>query len=487
MQKISNKQKTIVVCASVVAVMLLMCINQFNLFNNDNYWQIVHGRLMLTEGLYPAEEPLSMHKGWSFIYPQWLSILIHTWIFGNLGLSAVNAWYRFVQVVGLFFIWKILRLNREDDSLLPALFAIIVMAAFSADFFATRPFTLSYTLMAFEIYIIEKYVKTDNKKILAFIPLISLIWINIHNSLWAFYLILTAPAIAEWAVMKVFRKKPAFNAISIVIADVIALPFALINPYGINAILYLPRSSATVKLATEWIVELNPGMLTNSGAVPIALLILLAVCFLFSKERRLAPIRYWLLFAGTWYLGMSHIRNVATCIICSVPLIAFYVGPFLPKIKSKVIDKGFVLGLFCFLPAFTIVSLCLYSPKKVDSYLSDHEAITYLCENYDTDVKIYNSINYGGELEYHGYKPYIDCRLEVFAKELNGKDDILKERTDLADGKLYPETFIEKYDFDVYYLTKGDAPALYQYIIHHPDKFKLAFASEDVYIYEAVR
>lgn len=465
--------------------MLLLCINQLNMFNNDNYWQLVHGRLMLTEGLYPTEEPLSMHEGWSFIYPQWLSIVIHTLIYDKLGLSALNVWYRIVQIIGVYFIYKLLKLH-SDNKFANVFLTLMFFALYSNGLFSTRPFVISHTLMAIELYILEYYIKNKKPVVLAWLPLISVLWINFHNSLWLFGIILMLPMIAEWVLLKyrhnepTFDIKPAFTSLAAYAAA------SLINPYGIDSILYLVRSKNTIKVAT-FIAELKAATINDYGVEVIVVLLFVLLGILLQKERKIAPIRYWFLFGGTFYLAMSHLRSCTAFFVCCIPLVSFYAGSVLPTFKSDILDKGMKIGLVIFLGAFSILSVSLYTPDKAESSLHDEEAITYLCENYSADVKIFNSINVGGELEYHGYKPYIDCRLEVFSKELNGKADVLQEWKDLKDGVVYPETVFGKYGFDVYFVEKDSMPVVYQYLLNNADLYELVCDTENTAIFEAVR
>ena len=68
------------------------------------------------------------------------------------------------------------------------------------------------------------------------------------------------------------------------------------------------------------------------------------------------------------------------------------------------------------------------------------------------ELKIYTGFDFGGYLEYRGYKPYLDPRMEVFLKNNNGKEDIYIEWYKMNEGDTEKQEFLNKYDFD-YFVT----------------------------------
>ena len=68
----------------------------------------------------------------------------------------------------------------------------------------------------------------------------------------------------------------------------------------------------------------------------------------------------------------------------------------------------------------------------------------------------YSSFKNGGNVEFEGYKAYIDPRAEVFLKINNGKKDIFKEFYDLQHGNLDVSEFLEEYNFTHLIVENGD-------------------------------
>lgn len=484
MKGVSDKQKTILLGAVIAAIMLMLCIKQFNIFDNDNYWQLAHGRLILSEGLHLTEEPLSTHEGWSFIYPQWLTVFLYTMVYDKFGLTTVNFLYRVVQIIGVAFVYKTIKLH-SDNEFKNIFLTLMFFALYSNGMYSTRPFVISHTLAAAELFVLEYYIKEKKPWILAWLPVISVLWINFHNSLWIFGIILVLPMLAEWVLLKYKHIEPSFSIKPVFIAVVAYFATALINPYGIDSILYIVRSSEAVKTAT-FIAELQAGTINDYGLEAIAVLLAVFLGVLLQKERRIAPIRYWFLFGGTFYLAMSHIRSCTLFFICAMPLLAFYADSFLPTIRDntyKSAARGLYAGLELFLIGFAVIGVCTYSADNDVSGLVSTGALSYFTENVDKDEIIFNTIDDGGALALAGYKVFIDDRLEVYTKELNGKVDVLKEYAALYDGSIYPEDLIEKYGFTTFYITKETCPTMYLYLEHNDEMYDKMYEDDDTVIY----
>ena len=90
-------------------------------------------------------------------------------------------------------------------------------------------------------------------------------------------------------------------------------------------------------------------------------------------------------------------------------------------------------------------------------------------------MKIYADYNQGGFLEYRGYKPYIDPRMETFLKVNNGKEDIFIEFYDLVSKDIEVDEFIGKYDFD-YLVVMEYEDYLYDY---NGDDYKMIYEIDD--------
>ena len=93
----------------------------------------------------------------------------------------------------------------------------------------------------------------------------------------------------------------------------------LINPYGINNLLYVFNSYGQ-NILEKTIKELQP-LSFSSLFGKIHIFIILITYILYFKSRKKIPIRYLLLLFGTTYLAFDTLRGVSLFIIGSLEFV----------------------------------------------------------------------------------------------------------------------------------------------------------------------
>lgn len=105
-------------------------------------------------------------------------------------------------------------------------------------------------------------------------------------------------------------KKDKYSLIPIIITTIIMFLVGFINPYKIEAIKYLFTSYGVPEI-NNLIGEMHPAIITKvSGLYIFVYIFIVLVCYYHKKEIKL---RYFLLFLGTAYLALSHIRGLLFC------------------------------------------------------------------------------------------------------------------------------------------------------------------------------
>lgn len=485
------------IAAVIACVLMYFCLGSVGRVDNDNYWQLAHGHEILKNGLY-TDEPLSMHEGLAFVYPQWLSILIFTVIYDTFGVIGVNIWYRLIQLVGVYFIYKLMKLI-TDNEYAGVLLSFAFFIGYSSASFSTRPFVISQTFIAIELYVLEKYIRTKKQGILIWLPVMSVLWINLHNSLWAFLFILMMPMLAEYLFCKWKKRDLPFEARPVLSAGAAAGLVGLINPYGESYILYLAKSAGAVNLGQNFIIELYPSSISNTGAMAmiIAAILLVCIALVFNKKEKTvedgntdegyflpaaAPLRYWFLFGGTFVLAMMHVRNITIFFMGAMPILCYYASQLLRIPKDDSLGRVFRKTIVIFFVIFSALCIKQRGDAAIDAPDLDKEALSYMEENISKDSNVFATINSGGMLELNGYKTFVDTRLEVFSETMNGKGDYLAEYFDLQNGVLWPGDLIKEYDFDVFYIQKNILPTMYEYL-KNTDGYESVYEDDDIVIY----
>ena len=135
--------------------------------------------------------------------------------------------------------------------------------------------------------------------------------INLHSSLWLMIFVFLIPYIVERIIN---YKKEKYKMKPLLITTIIMLLIGLINPYGIDSIIYLFNSYG-IDVINELVGEMKAVSVSNGFGVFISILIVM-ISYCYNKGNN--KVRYLLLFLGTSYLGLSHVKGVLFLLICCV-------------------------------------------------------------------------------------------------------------------------------------------------------------------------
>lgn len=420
-----------------------------NNLDNDIWYLLSEGRYIVENGIYNID-PLSMHEGLEVVVQNWLSAslfwIVFDW-FGEMGLFTL-------VLICTFFIclllYKICMLISERNIILSLLLMLTTIVTQISHFIVSRPQVLSFVTLLSLIYVLELYIKTENRKYLIWIPIISFIQINMHASLWWMLFLFMLPYVIDSfniPLLKTqgYKKKDLFIAIGI------AALVGLINPYGYKAITFIFTSYGD-QYMHSYINELLPFNFGNLLSKHMFILMLgIGLIYTFFREG-LIRVRYICLFCGTLLLGFNSIKGFSHFILVSLFPLAYFFKDLFPKEFNDTSEMPKVINIIlATISVFIIggiVGFCVIKPEKIALTHSASEAIDTLELKFDKETtRIYSSFNDGGYVEFRGYKPYIDPRAELYLKVNNKKDDIFEEFFNLQHGLLDVTEFIEKYDF----------------------------------------
>ena len=461
----------------IVSLFVAICIYFFfqkKVFDNDTWFILNHGRYVFEHGI-PHIEPFTIHDNLKFVMQQWLTSCIFWFVYKYLKMLGLKMLMTCIYSLAIFLMYKLCMLVSNKKFYL----SFLVTTAFSILILVQtilRPQVFDVLIFLIEIYVLELYIRRKNSKYLIALPILSLLLINLHASMWFMSIAFMIPYIIDSFKLDLgfikgegYQKKPLFIALLIVIL------VGFINPYGIDAITYVFRSYG-IKEINGFIREMKPVVITrSSGKLIFGTLFVVLSILVFNKSKKV-KLRYYLLFLGTVFLGLSQVRNFYLLLIG----ILFPISDLLSEnfneyhIKHRerhlVIVQRFIIVLMLF-----IMSLILYKP--VGTYLEkSSESVDYIIKNYDVNtVRVYTSYRDGAYAEFMGLKCYIDPRAEVFLKSNNGVEDIYIEYYDLQTKKNNMQEFLEKYKFDLLILDETDALTLYEdkeYKIVHKDKYR---------------
>lgn len=457
----------------------LFLVTKINVGKESDIWFLLsYGKKIVTSG-FPKYDFLSMHENFSFVMQQWLSALSFYQVYKLLGGVGLFLLVFIINTLIIFFLYKLCMLLSDKKVFSSVITTCIIDILLQIFFIIPRPQIYSLLLFIVTVYILELYLKKNSKSIYL-LPLVSLLLINFHASMWLCLFILTMPFIFEFTLL--FIKKKDKRIVKLLLMVLLSFLVGFLNPYGIKNMFY-SLTSYGVDIINSEVIEMhsfttmNP--LTFANYCFIGTFFILLVEIIYRKNKKIEASQL-LLILGTTYMALCNFRNISIFYVCALPFLSIYL-PFQDEKEEKVPIKLYIL--FIAMIVLTI-SMNTYN-GNYNLKNTNQKYINYLDKNANKEIKLYTGYNDGSYFEFSGYHPYIDGRAEIFLKRNNKKEDILDEYFSVYYGKTDIAKFLEKYDFD--YLVVGkDSYFLYNYL--KTDKnYQVVVKSKNKKMYKRIR
>lgn len=441
-----SKNKYLIFWILLLNFALITIMYRVNIRAVDIFYLIPQGKYILSNGIYHID-PFSIHNGLHVVVQNYMSSCIFYLIFKLFSWNGFVIYTIICNALICYLIYKICLLISSNNKSL-SIIVMVINDILLYYFLVPRPQLLSYINLLLVIYLLELYVHKNNKRYLYFIPLISILQINMHASLWIMIFLFMLPYIVEGVFSK-YDVKP------IIIIFLISLVCGLINPYGLENITFIFGSFHN-KYMTSLIFELyKTGFNTLWGTIFLIILIITSLIYIIFFNKKV-KIRYLCLYLGTMILGLSSLKGFSNYLLCSIFPFAYY---FRNKKFNFDYSKELISKLCnVFIIVLIIVSSLLIVLKRNEEqkYVAGN-SYSFLLKHYDKDsIRLYSIMEDGGYGMFLGVKSYLDCRAEYFIKYNNKKYDILKEYSLLQSGKIDINEFLNKYKFTHLLLNGGD-------------------------------
>ena len=455
--------------------------------DNDIWFLLNHGRYVLANGI-PHIEPFTIHQGFHFVMQQWLSASIFWLSYSGLGAMGVKLVVMFCYIALVFFIYKICMLV-SDNYFLISFFVTFLVSIIFVFFMISRPYVFSTLIFAVEFYLLESYRKTENKKFLYFLPLLSVLLINFQAAMWPMLFIFLAPYIIETIKFKIgpfisigSARRPLYLPV------LLSAAAGLLNPYGAEAMLYLFKSYGYEQINVN-IREMMPLDINSSfGKIVVLSLLLVPVVYL-TYKKGVKRLRYILLALGTGYMTLSSYRNLFLFALCAYFPLAAYLKDFeLPAKQADNPRRTLLIRRTLIALLVLLIPLGFYGGYEAEKPISTEYALLNATidrvfeKNNADDVVLYTGYNTGNMAEFRGLRTYMDARAEVFVKKNNKTADVFDEYIDLQTGNVYYKEVLSRYGFTHLILTRDDI--LFTYLPYDGDYY-LAYSNDMYFLYES--
>ncbi len=291
--------------------------------DTDLWWHLLDGRYIavhhaiLRHDIYSAT-----FYGHSWVDHEWLSELLLYGLYSLAGLWGTIVGFAVVIAATYALVYK----QMLERGIRPLLGLAVLTLAFVASSitWGARPQMLTLLFLAAYSYLLWRYQRNPNPRLLLWFPGLMLLWANLDGG-WVLGLVLLAPALAgEW-LNRVTRAPEALSAVQLrwlglaLIATIVA---TLVNPDGLGEVLYplvwvFPNAYANV--LNEWV---SPDFHQLQFMVFEGMLLLLLGGLMIGRRRP-----NWdqlLIVIAFTYLALAESRNVAVWTVVVTPLLAVF-------------------------------------------------------------------------------------------------------------------------------------------------------------------
>jgi hypothetical protein len=413
--------------------------------DTDTWWHLRTGEYILANRAVPLTDPFSLTRlNQPWVDHSWGSQLIMVAFYrlgGNTGLAIYTA---LLATAGMYFVF----LMCEGNVFLRA-FVIVLAAAAAAVFWSARPQMTSVFLSTVVLFILYLYKRRHVDR-LWLIPVIMVVWVNLHAGFFIAFLLLTGMIVGETIGRLWDNKNP--NVLTwprirkLILITAIAFVLLILNPNTIQMWTYSFRTigiGALQNYIQEWASPDFHGH--ETWPFVFMLLGVLAAVGLGSKRLDWTDL---ILASGLTFLALYAGRNISTFAIVAGPVLSRHLDALL-RDRGLVLarsrpPRGVALGInWAVLVLIVIAALVKIAVTLNPKAVADAQA-TYLpvkAAIYLNDAKpsgpMFNSYNWGGYLMFAvpQIPVFVDGRTDLY------DDTLLNEWLNTTQAHNWRETF----------------------------------------------
>lgn len=470
----------------VILKMYSTCIS-----GNDFWWHLKVGQRVVVDRNVPLKDIFSwygMERKINWTAHEWLAEVIFYVVFRKFGEKGIFI-FSITSVIGMYILlWNIVR-KYLDNNYFFSLIYLIFYSILSKFFFYGRPQVFGFFLLFFELKCLYDFIENENSKKIYFLPLISILWSNLHGGSAGLSYVVCIIFIIAGAKKNDFGRIEAKRLSNKSLAKLIIVTFAvilglLVNPIGTKVLIYPYinlSDEISMRMISEWrspdakqladiIFYFLPVAVMSYGVIEkkckVRLIdVLIMCCFLLLFFR---SVRFIML----WFIAAS-----------------FYSFGYMPRLEIKAVTKLYekvTIGILFVLVVFGLFIagsnvIKLYNNGELIAKAMSDEAVKTIVE--DSPNRLFNDYNFGETLIYNDIPVFFDSRADLFSQEnilADGISLMLLSQKNGDSDKEYVDVneLIQKYNFDAI-LIKKSRP-LYTYIISHTEKFMLIYEDEQL-------
>jgi hypothetical protein len=392
----------------------------------DFWWHLRTGQLIVQTHAIPMTDVFSYTNfGKPWVAHEWLSELLIFGLFRMGGYGLLILSFSLI-ITGAFFL-SFLRCPKDARPYIAG-FSLLLGALATAPTWGVRPQMLSLLFTSLVLYLLTCYWQDGNIKYILSLPLITLLWVNLHAGYFLGLVIIAIfifGGLIEHLLVVVFNKKNTAELktrllLYLSCIFVLSIFTTLINPNGVHIIIY-PFQTLTSQAMQQFIQEWFSPDFHQLMWQPLAWFILLLIGFGMVGNKSISAINI-ILTIVFGYAALLSARHTPLFAIVAIPVLSEEVGSII-KIPKSLQASGKLLTIATPLLVLSMIMVSVIRLHQVvqDQSVSEQRsfpkaAVDWININQPSG-RIFNSYGWGGYLIwrlYPAYPVYIDGRADVY-------------------------------------------------------------------------
>lgn len=468
--------------ANLLFLALFLCLSfstgKFLLSDADTGWHIRAGEYILATFSVPKQDIFS------FITPppywvnhSWLSEVIMAFIHQSLGLTGVVIFFGLLISLVYSILFRLMQ--KEGGNIFLAVFIILLTIVSSFLHWLARPHIFSLLLFVISYYYLEQF-QSRHIQTLYFLPPLILLWVNLHGGFISGFILISVYLIGNLVKFILSRdeaKELHGKKIKVLALTLVTCLFiSLINPYGVEVMLY-PVKFISQKSIIDHIAEFQSPNFHHLLLLPSKyfLLLMILVIGILKKNMDAIEILLIILFVN---MALFSQRFIPLFCIVAAPIFVRNAQWIFNQTKSRLVDlfqkksndiylmDASGAGYLWLAVGILILTLAVATNRiehKFDENRKPVEAVNFL-KKVSLKGNMFNDDEFGDYIIYSAYpqyKVFIDGRGDMYGV------DQFKEYLTMVYFKPGWEKIIEKYKIN--WIILNSDSILSRYLMERKD------------------
>jgi len=463
----------------------------------DFWWHLRTGQYILETRSIPHTDMFSNVKfGSEWVTHEWLSEIVMYSIYRVLSCSGLIAFFSAIVAACFWITFK--RSELRAPNAYVAGLALLIGAGATIPTWGVRPQMFSMLFAAAFLWILDRYILNQKKRIIWWLIPATILWVNMHAGfpvgLVLMLLTIVGVALDGYLLQKLSPAEIWESTRRLFVVWILCLGAVAINPNGTRLFSY-PLETLRSRSMMQYIQEWRPPDFQDPMFLGLIVLILVTFCALTVSGTRALPSDLLMLsatLAGTLRSG----RNVPFFALVATPILASHLWTRLaPHITAggsvskdrgdKGIAQGNVVISVLLLVVLPIVAagVRLRNSSRMQPLVEARDfpkaAVEFLNDR-NLPQPIYNEYHWGGYLIwrlYPRYHVFIDGRADVYGDQLI--DDFFK----MHDGAKDWRTLLDHYGIQSALISPNTAIAS---LLRDDKNWQNVFEDQQIVIFERV-